>query len=124
MTTDCVKKFIEQYYIKRFLCVNMEEDRNKVPEPTSYTAGYKDAVNHKTYFYIFPKVFINEVCDGLDHKEVLKELRDKDLIKHDEGMYTLTVDLNKWRKSQKVIAISHDILDPWFPHVYYQYKPQ
>lgn len=121
---ECVKKFIEKHYINRFLCVNMEKEKWKVPEPTPEIAGYKDFVNQDTFFYFFPNIFINEVCAEKDYKAILKKLLDQGLLMHDKGMYTFTTDLNQWRKNQKVVAVSSKILDPWFPHVYYEYIPR
>lgn len=70
-----VKAFLEKYGESRF--VNISE--TSLVKPID-RAGYKQKIDGVFHYYILPEVYKNEVCKGLNYKQVTKYLLEKGFL--------------------------------------------
>ena len=70
-----VKSFLEKYGDSKF--INIAE--NSLIKPIE-RYGYKQKFNGVFHYYVLPEIYKNEVCKGLNHKQVTKYLLEKGLL--------------------------------------------
>ena len=71
-----VKAFLEKYGESRFINIS---DISSLAKPID-RAGYKQRIEGVFHYYILPEVYKNEVCKGLNYKQVSQYLAQKGLL--------------------------------------------
>lgn len=75
-----VRRFLEQHGESRFSRWDETFDNNEMSR-TNNRAGFRRVTDdNRTEFYVLPEVYKNEVCNGLDPKEVTRALRERDFL--------------------------------------------
>ena len=69
-----VQAFFEAHHSSRFAL--MDSDKNFLPEQKIINqVGFKRKTQGDVYeFFVFPQIFIKEICKGFSHQEICKEL--------------------------------------------------
>ena len=70
-----VKSFLEKFGDSKF--INISE--NSLIKPIE-RYGYKQRFEGVFHYYVFPEIYKNEVCKGLNHKQVTKYLLEKEFL--------------------------------------------
>ncbi|MEO5344453.1 MAG: hypothetical protein H7842_14190, partial [Gammaproteobacteria bacterium SHHR-1] len=79
----CVRDFLERHADARLVPANVSLERQL---RTVHRAGsVEKSTDGTTCFHIFTGVFKQEVCHGLDHRAVLRVLKQRGHLQHDKG---------------------------------------
>jgi putative DNA primase/helicase len=77
-----IKNYLERYGSSKFITLDACGDETLAPKPID-RIGYKQEYNGVYHYYVFPESYKNELCKGLDYRQVTKLLAKLNYINQD-----------------------------------------
>lgn len=107
-----VRAFFEMHHSSRFAVINNKDsDREAVlPEKIINQAGYRFKSNGNYDFYVYPNIFKNEICKGLDERAVKRLFEGRGLLLRGKKAFTKPVYIPGFKDRMRMIHISGSIL--------------